>query len=247
MDMKLETLEGDPQLKDVVVVRVPGIYGTKGDPLPRRMARLVRPAALALQKVYDDVVSEGGHLFLSDMFRSAADQQKAHEDWKTGRKTAFSPPAGGSVHESGRAIDIDAFDTGIGHKRVRELLNRHGWVCIVETLTGAECWHYEFRQQFEQVREKQGYPAMARAMIEAIGNSVGTTASSAAAGDVRWLQESLNLLLGTTITVDGTFEETTRSAVREFQKQHGLQEDGVAGPITMRAIREARQGVAPAG
>lgn len=90
MDMKCEILEKDEKLKGVVNVRVPGIYGKKGDPLPKRMAKLVRPAAVVLQKVYRDVVNEGGHLCLSDMFRSATEQQKAHEDWKSGRKSAYS-------------------------------------------------------------------------------------------------------------------------------------------------------------
>ena len=64
--------------------------------------------------MFGDVVNEGGHLYLSDMFRSAVQQQKAHEDWKSGRKSAFSPPSCSSVHEAARAIDIDAFDTAIG-------------------------------------------------------------------------------------------------------------------------------------
>src|SRR5688500_8676980 len=117
MDQTLEIVEQDPKLKDVWKVRVPGIYGKKGDPLPARMARLVLPAAQSLQQVYRQVVAEGGRLFISDMFRSAADQQRAHEDWKSGRKSAYSPPSCSSVHEAGRAIDIDAFDTVIGHKR----------------------------------------------------------------------------------------------------------------------------------
>src|SRR5262249_42314519 len=145
--------------------------GKKGDPLPQRMAKLVRSAAGALQDVYKDVVQAGGHLFISDMFRSADQQQRAHEDWKTGRKSSFSPPSCESVHEAARAIDIDAFDTNIGHAGVRAILKAHGWTNITESLTGSECWHYEFREdRWETYRTQHGYAAMAHAMKEEIGN-----------------------------------------------------------------------------
>ncbi len=239
MDFCCEIFEDDERLNGVVKVRVPAIYGRKGDPLPLRMAKLVRPAAEALRQVFEDVVREGGTLYISDMFRSAAQQQRAHEDWKSGRKTAFSPPSCNSVHEAGRAIDIDAFDTGIGHARMRAILNRHGWVHIVDSLTGPECWHYEFREpRWEAYKGEHGYAAMARAMKEEIGNTVGLDRAERAKGDVQWLQAALNRLLGLDLEVDGLYGEGTREAVRRFQERHGLQVDGVAGPITKAKIRE---------
>jgi hypothetical protein len=239
MKQTVEILQNDERLSGVVKLRVPGIYGaTKGQPLPRRMARLVRPAARALRKAYRDIVREGGHLYISDMFRSARQQKKAHEDWKSGRKSAFSPPACSSVHEAARAVDIDAFDTGIGHKRVREILNAHGWVNIVETLTGKECWHYEYRgKRWEQFHSENGYAAMARAMKAEIGNFAGLGAARRDEQETEWLQKSLNRLLGTRLVVDGRFGEKTRRVVKRFQKENGLQQDGVPGPITKARIR----------
>jgi streptogramin lyase len=145
---RVKILKQDPDHDGVWKVRVPGIYGNKCNPLPKRMSRLVLPAAQALQKAYGMIASEGGHLYISDMFRSAMAQQRTHEDWKSGRKSAYSPPSCGSVHEAARAIDIDAFDTGIGigHRRVREILNKCAWTHIVENLTGPERWHDEFRE-----------------------------------------------------------------------------------------------------
>jgi hypothetical protein len=218
MEMKCEILEADPRLKGVVKVRVPGIYGWKGNPLPKRMARIVRPGAIALQKVYQDVVREGGHLYISDMFRSATAQQKAHEDWKVGRKSAYSPPSCNSVHEAARAIDIDAYDTGIGHQRMRGILNKYGWVNIVDTLTGAECWHYEFREdRWERYKKQHGYAAMARAMKKEIGNLVGIRQVGAREREVEWLQAALNKTLGTRLAVNGMYNEKTKEAVRKFQ------------------------------
>ncbi|MDX6692705.1 MAG: zinc D-Ala-D-Ala carboxypeptidase, partial [Blastocatellia bacterium] len=228
----------DANFNDVVKVRVPSIYGTKGDPLPERMAKLVRPAALALQKVYQAVAAEGGHLFISDMFRTFAEQQKAHSDFITGRKKAFSPPACNSVHESARAIDIDAFDTEIGHRRVRQILNAHGWVNIVVTLTGSECWHYEFREQkFEDIKKARGYTAMARSMKEEIGNVGDVGNAEKEKEKVKFIQDSLNKIMGLNLGVDGIYGERTKQAIRDFQARFDLQVDGVVGPITLKKIR----------
>jgi hypothetical protein len=218
---------------------VPGIYGTKGQPLPKRMAKLVHGAAEALQNVFRDVVALGGHLYITDMFRSAVDQQKAHEDWKTGRKTAYSPPSCSSVHEAARAIDIDAFDTGIGHHRVRQILNKHGWTHIVESLTGPECWHYEFRgEAWETYKAEHDYAAMARAMKAEIGNTAGAVQADRKKEEIRQLQIALNAVLGCHLATDGCYGENTKTAVRDFQKKHGLQVDGVAGPITLKLLAQ---------
>jgi len=240
MEIKCEITGKDPRLIGVVRLRVPGIYSPRtGIPLPKRKAKLVRPAAVALQNVYRDIVGEGGHLYISDMFRSAVEQQRAHADYLAGRKTAYSPPPCFSVHEAARAIDIDAFNTGIGHRRVREILNHHGWINIVETLTGPECWHYEFRQnKWQDYYENHGYAAMAHAMKEEIGNRAGLRWGAARKQEVTWLQSSLNNTLGSRLKVDGIYGEKTREAVRSFQRADQRQVDGVAGPITKNRIRE---------
>jgi outer membrane protein OmpA-like peptidoglycan-associated protein/V8-like Glu-specific endopeptidase len=56
---------------------------------------------------------------------------------------------------------------------------------------------------------------------------------------VRWIQESLNRILGLTLAVDGNAGPQTRSAIRTFQQQQGLTVDGVVGPATDAAIRAA--------
>lgn len=242
MKQTVKILKRDPDYEGVWKVRVPGIYGSKGDPLPKRMSRLVLPAAKALKQAYGMITAEGGHLYISDMFRSAKAQQRAHEDWKSGRKSAYSPPPCASVHEAARAIDIDAFDTGIGHARVREILKACGWTAIVETLTGPECWHYEFREDlWEAYREAHGYPAMARAMKEEIGNLRALPRAKKQAREIRWLQASLNQILGLHLAVDGIFGDKTRAAVAQFQTEQGLQVDGIPGPITRARLQEILQ------
>jgi hypothetical protein len=47
--MQLEILGDDPRFKDVVNIKVPSTYTHRTASLPDRMAKLVRPAAIALQ------------------------------------------------------------------------------------------------------------------------------------------------------------------------------------------------------
>lgn len=53
---------------------------------------------------------------------------------------------------------------------------------------------------------------------------------------VRWLQRSLNQILGLRLAVDGIIGRQTRSAVRSFQQQRGLKVDGIVGSQTEKAL-----------
>lgn len=53
---------------------------------------------------------------------------------------------------------------------------------------------------------------------------------------IRWVQRSLNQILGLRLTEDGVMGPKTRSAIRSFQQQRGLKVDGVVGPQTERAL-----------
>ncbi len=64
--------------------------------------------------------------------------------------------------------------------------------------------------------------------------------------DVRQLQEQLNQLgyrdaNGRALGADGAFGDRTREAVIAFQRAHGLDQDGVAGPKTLDALKQAAQ------
>src|SRR5687768_9010171 len=56
---------------------------------------------------------------------------------------------------------------------------------------------------------------------------------------IRWIQQSLNQILGLRLAVDGNAGTATRSAIRSFQQQSGLAPDGMVGPKTEAAIRSA--------
>lgn len=56
---------------------------------------------------------------------------------------------------------------------------------------------------------------------------------------VRWVQSSLNQILGQNLLVTGVMNPATRKALRQFQQQQGLRTDGIAGPDTKRALLNA--------
>lgn len=59
---------------------------------------------------------------------------------------------------------------------------------------------------------------------------------------VRWVQSTLNQVLNLRLPVTGVMDPATRSAIRDFQQQQGLPEDGIVGPDTERALQQARTG-----
>jgi peptidoglycan hydrolase-like protein with peptidoglycan-binding domain len=73
----------------------------------------------------------------------------------------------------------------------------------------------------------------------------GTTPSEPGNEYVRWVQSSLNGILGLRLPVDGIMGPETRSAIRGFQKRQGLPVDGIVGPDTERALLAARANQAP--
>jgi peptidoglycan hydrolase-like protein with peptidoglycan-binding domain len=63
---------------------------------------------------------------------------------------------------------------------------------------------------------------------------------------VRWVQQTLNKVLGAKLSVDGITGTQTRNAIRRFQQQHGLQVDGVVGSNTEAALLAAGASAPPA-
>lgn len=56
--------------------------------------------------------------------------------------------------------------------------------------------------------------------------------------DTKWLQAALNGF-GAGLDVDGNYGRRTRAAVAAWQQAHGLDPDGLAGPLTMAALAQA--------
>lgn len=62
---------------------------------------------------------------------------------------------------------------------------------------------------------------------------------------IRWVQSSLNQIIGAGLSVDGISGPMTRAAIRSFQTSRGLTADGIVGPITEAALIAAGAGQPP--
>lgn len=233
IEQRCKLLEPVGGFIDLWQVEVPSYY-SKDRPLPSRMGRLYKPAAIALDAAMIEIASAGGHLLFTDMFRSYEDQLKAHRDYLIGKKSAFSPQPGGSMHEAGSAFDLDPGNTGIGLAKVKTILLKHGWHSIAAS--GSECWHHDWPGPDGLEARKRGYRAMARHCIGRIENLQGAGRIAGDEERVKWIQEGLNQVMQTTLAADGDYGEKTRAEVIRFQVLCGLIADGIVGPITEAAL-----------
>lgn len=196
--------------------------------LPSRMAQCAPDLRASLIAITGDVSAEGGQLRLSDLFRSYDMQLQAHLDYKTGKKSAYSPPPGGSLHEGGRAFDVDVAALGITLARFWQICAVYGVVPIIaEPKSGLdECWHFEQRgshalvlqyYQAGKAKNMQPYTAMAASSILALGVAVPRFSDSKAAA----VQAALIRLGADPGPIDGQIGSRTRTALEAVGVQEG--------------------------
>lgn len=184
--------------------------------LPARMALLEANAADSLMEVDAIVTQNGGSLYLSDAFRSTTDQQKAHDDYTSGRKKAYSPPPGMSMHEAGRAIDIDVASLGITLKKFWTIAGLYGWKPIITAPDPKmlESWHFEFQSYWNQ----PGGVLQRCAVLECY------LFTGAPLSEVNWYtlaQGYLKVLGYYKLKVDGIYGPGTISALNEYASYFG--------------------------
>jgi len=166
-------------LSPLVSVSLPSIYGNS-KPLPSLMARATPDFSSKLDQLKSTVPG----LRWSDLFRSYAMQKQSNLDYVTGKKTAFSPPPGGSFHESGRAMDIDLTTMGMSLAAFWNVVKPLGFAPIVSTPDTklSESWHFDYRGSHQLVydyvasgkvqKTYSPYAQAARSAILAIGQPV---------------------------------------------------------------------------
>jgi hypothetical protein len=163
-------------------VQILSVYEANGERvmLPKRMAHATPDMLAAINAISAELETKGGRLFLSDLFRSYEMQLQSHLDWKTGKKDAFSPPPGGSLHEAGRALDLDLDSLGMKLADFWPIAQKHGLSPIISQpkSNASEAWHFDCRGShnlvYEYYRQGKGknidkpYTAMAASAIVSI-------------------------------------------------------------------------------
>ena len=209
----------------LVPIDWPSIYPAKAGgkaPLPTRMAQCTPDMKAAIQAASAALAAKGGKLVLSDLFRSYQMQFDAHQDFVTGRKTANSPPPGGSLHEAGRAFDMDLAAIHVSLADFWTLVAPIGLVPIIDKpVSGvSESWHFECRGSHQRVYDyyKAGkgdnfdkpYKAMAASAIVSVGVKVDKFGANQ---DPAYVQSGL-IRLGDEIgNMDGAIGPKTKNAL----------------------------------
>jgi D-alanyl-D-alanine dipeptidase len=207
-------------------ITIPSIYPTNGPrkPLPEHMARATPDMIDAIQNVGAALEAAGGKLYLSDLFRSYEMQLKSHMDWKNKKKKAFSPPPGGSLHEAGRAMDLDLESLGMTLKDFWVIAREHGLSPIIKTPTAgvSESWHFDCRGSHDLVYQyyKSGkgtnfdkpYTAMAASAILSIGVKVDKFGSRQTEAAIQSALIRLGYEVG---NIDGSIGKKTKDTLEE--------------------------------
>jgi hypothetical protein len=227
----------------LITIDITSIYDG-GKPLPSRMAHCTPDMHAAAMRTRDRLREKDCDLVLSDMFRSFDMQFQANLDFVTGKKKAFSPPPGGSMHEAGRAFDLD-----LG--RIRKMVLKDFWnlaggnglfPIIDKPDKGlSEAWHFDCRGSHQIVYDyykakngdnfKSPYTAMAASGIVSIGQKV-----IALGDDVRpgYIQSGL-IRLGKIIgDLDGKIGPKSRTALEELGIDPDKGLDDIAGAIDQK-------------
>lgn len=198
--------------------------------LPERMAQCTPDMKRAMYDIRDEVQARGGAFALSDLFRSYDMQLQAHLDFTSGKKKAFSPPPGGSMHEAGRAFDVDLRGLKISLQDFWNIAAKCGVVPIIaEPNPGAsEAWHFECRGSHQLVYDYyragngSNFAKPAEAMAASAILSAGLPHDRFRGKENEAYIQSALIRLGKTIgNIDGAIGQRTRAALRELQIADG--------------------------
>lgn len=202
-------------------IKVPSIYGGN---LPDHMARCTPDMLAAIRNIIRDLSPTKARLVLSDLYRSYDMQMQAHLDHVTGKKPAFSPRPGGSMHEAGRAFDLELKEIkSITLAGFWEVAEAHGVVPIIDTPSSgkSEAWHFDCRGSHALVYEYYAagkgdnfqvpYRAMAASAIVSTGQRVDDLGDDPLPG---YIQSAL-IRLGQEIgDMDGRVGPKTRAGLQ---------------------------------
>jgi len=229
---------------------IPSIYASNNGKLvnlPARMAKCPPDTKAAILALADEVRAAGGQFRLSDLFRSYDMQLQAHLDYVTKKKKAFSPAPGGSMHEGGRAFDVDLTALKMPLARFWELAGKYGVLPVIPTPNSktSEAWHFDRPGSHQLVREYyaagkgsnlNNYTAMAVSAILSIGERVSFVKGK----EIQAYIQSCLIRLGHNIgNIDGDIGPKSRGILAEL----GLTGFSIAEVVT--SLEERLEAVFP--
>lgn len=209
-------------------IEIASIYFTKTPPktrinLPPPLNQCTPDMREAIKGVEAELETKGVRLFLSDLFRSHDMQLQSHIENQ--KKNIVSPLPGGSMHEAGRAFDLD-LDTLLANNKITlkefwVVAKSHGLFPIIsEPKPGvSEAWHFDCRGSHNKVRQyyldgkgnnMNKYTAMAVSAILAIGVHVDRFGNSQKAAAIQCALIRLGHELG---NIDGSIGNKTKGAL----------------------------------
>jgi hypothetical protein len=203
----------------LIPIHIASIYQ---GPLPHRLAQCTPDTKAAIEAVARDLAGMGYGIRLSELFRSHEMQAQSHADFVEGRKKAFSAPPGGSLHEAGRAMDVDLSSIGVTLARFWEIAKAHGLSPIIDSPDPhrSESWHfdchgshhavYEYVQAGRAGKMLSPYTQMAQSAILAIGLKLHVVPAQ----DVAFLQAGLIRLGFDPGRIDGVQGNRTSAALQ---------------------------------
>ena len=187
------------------------------------MAHCTPDMKVAIQTVSEEMRKRNGHLYLSDLFRSYEMQLQSHLDYVNGKKSAYSPPPGGSMHEAGRALDLDLGALKISLADFWPIAKAAGLSPIVGQPDPGlkESWHFDCRGSHNLVyryynsgkgTNMKPYQAMAASAILSIGVKVDRFGANQQAAAIQSALIRLGHELG---NIDGVLGTKSKTALAD--------------------------------
>jgi hypothetical protein len=206
----------------LVDIEIASIYDH--GPLPRGLARCAPDTRVAIFSLAHAMNNRGRKLRVSDLFRSREYQREAHNQWLMGRKRAYSPPPGGSLHEAGRAMDIDLGATGMPLADFWKMAAEFGFTPAIDVPDARlpKAWHFDHRGShgavFEYVRSGKAGGKLSPYRQMAISAALAAGVEVDGCGDrtIAELQSGLIRLGHDPGPIDGIVGPRTRLAAVHF-------------------------------
>lgn len=212
--------------------------------LPDQLARCTPDMLAAIRQIAADLKVMRAQLVLSDLYRTYEMQLQAHLEYLTGKKRAYSPPPGGSMHEAGRAFDLELDEIRrITLATFWEVAERYGVAPIIDTPSSGkdEAWHFDCRgshgRVYDYYRAGHGdnfgspYRAMAASAIVSTGQKVDDLGEDPVPG---YIQSGL-IRLGQEIgDMDGRIGPRSRAGLEALAIDPAAPLDAIAEAVERR-------------